>query len=85
LGASAEDFKRTIVRTNVVTKNSSWLAQKGYAKQLQTFFRALQESRSPEVTVRDGARATIGCLRLIESANNLTPCTIDLDKTLVPA
>jgi hypothetical protein len=47
---------------------------------VKSFFFALRESRPPVVTVRDGARATIGCLRMLESARDLTPCTIDLEK-----
>jgi predicted dehydrogenase len=82
LGASAEDFKRTTVRTNIVRRSSSWFAKKGYAEQLQAFFKAIAQSQPPAVTVRDGARATLGCLRMIEAANNLTPCAIDLDKAL---
>jgi len=32
--------------------------------------------------VRDGARATIGCLRMLESARDLEPKAIDLDAAL---
>src|SRR5207248_9709010 len=41
LGAFAEDFKRSEIRTNGVSKNSTWFAEKGYAGQLESFFRAL--------------------------------------------
>src|SRR5438445_4712847 len=79
LGACAEDFKRSTIRTSVVRKNSSWFAEKGYSAQMSSFFAALRESRPPDVTVRDGARATVACLRMIESARDLTPCAIDLE------
>jgi len=82
LGACAEDFKRSTIRTSVVRKNSSWFAEKGYSAQMSSFFAALRESRPPDVTVRDGARATVACLRMIESARDLTPCAIDLEKAL---
>ena len=36
----------------------------------------------PAVTVRDGARATVGCLRMLESARALAPRPIDLDAVL---
>ena len=80
LGASAEDFRRTKILTSIGHKTSSWFAEKGYAEQMKSFFFALRESRPPVVTVRDGARATIGCLRMLESARDLTPCAIDLEK-----
>jgi predicted dehydrogenase/threonine dehydrogenase-like Zn-dependent dehydrogenase len=82
LGAMAEDFRRITLRTSSVHKTSTWFPQKGYAAQMQGFFTALRESRPPEVTVRDGARATIGCLRMLDSARSLAPCTIDLNAAL---
>jgi predicted dehydrogenase len=82
LGAMAEDFRRITLRTSSVHKTSTWFPQKGYAAQMQGFFAALRESRPPEVTVRDGARATIGCLRMLDSARSLAPCTIDLNAAL---
>jgi predicted dehydrogenase/threonine dehydrogenase-like Zn-dependent dehydrogenase len=84
LGAIAEDFKQSIVKTSLVRKNSSWFAQKGYDAQLQSFFDAIRKSKSPEVTVRDGARATVACLRMLDSARNLAPCVIELDAILAP-
>jgi predicted dehydrogenase len=82
LGAVAEDFKQSIVKTNMVSKNSSWFAEKGYAAQMQAFFAAIRNSQVPDVTVRDGARATIGCLRMLDSARNQAPCPIELDAVL---
>lgn len=35
-----------------------------------------------EVTIRDGAQATNGCLRMLESPQSLLPCRIDLDGSL---
>lgn len=82
LGAVAEDFKQSIVRTSMVSKSSSWFAEKGYAAQMQSFFAAIRNSQAPDITVRDGARATIGCLRMLDSARNLAPCPIELDAIL---
>ena len=82
LGAMAEDFKQSVVKTNVISRNSSWFAEKGYAAQMQAFFAAIRKSQVPDVTVRDGARATIGCLRMLDSARNLAPCPIELDAVL---
>ena len=82
LGATAEDFKRITVRTSVARKTVTWFAEKGYEAQMQSFFGALKHSQPPTVTVRDGARATIACLRMLESARTLAPCPIDLDGVL---
>jgi len=56
---------------------------KGHAEQMHDFFVALRESRLPQVTVADGARATLACLKMLESARTGQPCTIDVD-TLRP-
>jgi hypothetical protein len=56
---------------------------KGHAEQMHDFFVALRESRLPQVTVVDGARATLACLKMLESARTGQPCTIDVD-TLRP-
>ena len=82
LGATAEDFKRVTVQTSVIQQSSTWFAKKGYSPQMLSFFAAIKESRAPEVSVRDGARATIACLRMLDSARNLAPCPIDLDEEL---
>lgn len=82
LGAMAEDFKQSVVKTNVISRNSTWFAEKGYAAQMQAFFAAIRKSQVPDVTVRDGARATIGCLRMLDSARNMAPFPIELDAVL---
>jgi predicted dehydrogenase/threonine dehydrogenase-like Zn-dependent dehydrogenase len=82
MGASAEDFKQVTVFTGTVRKRSSWFAEKGYREQMQAFFSSLQGGRSPDITVVDGARATIGCLRMLESARTLVPCRIDIQSVL---
>ncbi len=82
LGASSEDFKQFIVRTGVVRKNSSWFAEKGYETQMRAFFAALKNGMPPDITVRDGVRSTLGCLRMLQSARENTPCAIDLDDFL---
>jgi predicted dehydrogenase len=79
LGASAEDFKRLQIRTAVIQKRASLFAEKGYAEQMNDFFAAIQSGKPAAVDVRDGVRATLGCLKMLESARNLSPCVIDLD------
>ena len=76
---AAEDFKRLTSKTHMRRTRSRWLAEKGYAAQLDSFLRGIREGKEPEVTVLDGARATLGCLRMLESARILGPCAIDLN------
>ena len=84
MGITPEDFKRSTIRTSIVRKTSSWFAEKGYVAQMQSFFAAINESRSPDITVNDGARATIACLSMLDSARTQTPRTIALDAILAP-
>jgi predicted dehydrogenase/threonine dehydrogenase-like Zn-dependent dehydrogenase len=82
VAAVTEDFKHFTLKTNTRHTSSRRWAEKGYAAQMSAFIKGLQTGSRPEVTVRDGARATIGCLRMLESARVLQPCQIDLDAVL---
>jgi len=84
VGASAEDFKKLTTRTTVASTRSSFFAEKGYADQMKAFFASLEAGKPADVTVRDGIRATVGCLRMLDSAHNLAPCPIDLEAVLNP-
>ncbi|MGH7232100.1 MAG: bi-domain-containing oxidoreductase, partial [Nitrospiraceae bacterium] len=77
-----EDFKRLEIRMNHRRTRSQWWAEKGYAAQLQSFLSGIRHGKPPEITARDGARATIACLRMLESAQQHTPCEIALDQVL---
>jgi predicted dehydrogenase/threonine dehydrogenase-like Zn-dependent dehydrogenase len=77
MGATAEDFKRLTLRTNLVSKRSSWFGEKGYAEQMCAFFDAIRAGKAPPVTVDDGARATLVCLKLMESARTMSPRVLD--------
>jgi predicted dehydrogenase/threonine dehydrogenase-like Zn-dependent dehydrogenase len=81
-GAAAEDFKHSILQTGVVHKSSSWFARKGYEAQMRAFFTALQKGEPPTITVRDGVRATVACLRMLQSAREHAPSTIDIEDSL---
>jgi predicted dehydrogenase len=81
-GAVAEDFKRSIIRTGVVRKSSSWFAEKGYEAQMRNFFDALKQGRPPAVTARDGVRSTLGCLCMLQSARKRAPRAIDIEDFL---
>jgi len=78
LGASTEDFKRLSVATSVLRTRSRWFPDKGYGEQLRAFVEAIRSGRPPAVTVLDGARATLGCLRILESARQSAPCELNL-------
>jgi predicted dehydrogenase/threonine dehydrogenase-like Zn-dependent dehydrogenase len=82
LGATAEDFKQSVVRTGTVRKNSSWFAEKGYEAQMRAFFAALKQGQPPDITVRDGVRSTLGCLCMLQSAREHAPCPIDIEDFL---
>jgi predicted dehydrogenase/threonine dehydrogenase-like Zn-dependent dehydrogenase len=79
VGASAENFRESVVRAGVARKRSSWFAEKGYEAQMKAFFSALQKGQSAEITVRDGVRATLGCLRMLQSAREHTARSLDLE------
>jgi len=81
-GMVSEDFKRLGMHGSLRRTHKSMFAEKGYEAQLDSFFRALRKGEPADVTVRDGARATLGCLRLLESARTLTTQEIDLDAVL---
>lgn len=78
VGVFTEDFKRLEVCAGMRQRQSKFFAEKGYLTQMQSFMAGIREGKPPAVTVRDGARATIGCLRMLESARTLSPCSIDL-------
>jgi predicted dehydrogenase len=77
MAASSENFKQFAMKKNLVRNRKLWYAEKGYAAQMQSFFSRLRKRELPEVTVADGARATISCLRMLSSARELLPFTID--------
>lgn len=81
-GATAEDFKQSAIRTGTVRNTSSWFAEKGYEAQMRSFFAAIQQGKPPDITVRDGVRSTLSCLRMLQSAREQAPYTIDIEDFL---
>ena len=77
-----QDFKTVSVVSNRRRKQSTLWAQKGYQDQLASFFRSITKGESPEITVRDGARSTLVCVEMLNSAQTLTPQKIDLESLL---
>jgi predicted dehydrogenase len=85
VGASSEDFKRTTVRTVISRTSRRWFAAKGYEAQLKAFCAAVRSGEPPAVSVIDGARATLGCLRMLEAARTGLAVAIDLATVVPPA
>jgi predicted dehydrogenase len=77
LGAYTENFKRVSIQTGVRRGSKKLFAEKGYAAQLAGFFEGIQKGQPPAVTVVDGVRSTIGCLRMLDSARELRPFAIE--------
>ena len=82
LGMASEDFKKFTLQADRRSAKSAWFAEKGYAAQLRLFFESIREGKTPEVTVRGGARATIACLQMLEAARTLAPCEINWEAAL---
>jgi predicted dehydrogenase len=82
LGAAAEDFKRVSINGRTRRRKSFLFPKKGYEDQMKAFLSAIQQGTPAAVGVRDGSRATIGCLRMLQAARLEQTCAIDLDAAL---
>jgi predicted dehydrogenase/threonine dehydrogenase-like Zn-dependent dehydrogenase len=69
----SEDFKRYSIHTGGHRTGKSIWAEKGYASQLTDFFDRIRDGKPQQVTVEDGVRSTLGCLRMLDSARELRP------------
>ncbi len=85
VAAWTQDFKVFHNCSPLARTRTRWWAEKGYEEQMARFLRALQEGRAPEVTVLDGARATIGCLRMLAAARSRGTARMDLETVLARA
>ncbi len=79
LGGVTEDFKTLALHGASTRRRSKFFAEKGYARQWEAFVAALRSGQPAPVGVRDGSRATLGCLALLESASAATSVRIELD------
>lgn len=82
VGLRSEDFKRLVVKKKSRKASSKFFAAKGYDAQLASFVRSLKEGQETEITVRDGTRATLGCLLILESIQTGRPCEFNLDEAM---
>ena len=78
VGAMTENFRRLSVQRAMVHNHSRLWADKGYLQQMASFVGSLRQGHTPEVTAYDGARATVGCLVMLQSAREERSVSIDL-------
>lgn len=78
----SEDFKRIVIKKNKREARSKFFAAKGYQEQLESFVRSLRSGTETAVTAIDGARATLGCLLMLESVRTGEALEFNLDEIL---
>ncbi|MEC4888805.1 MAG: bi-domain-containing oxidoreductase [Nitrospira sp.] len=78
VGVSSEDFKQVTVKKSSRKSKKMMFADKGYVEQMKSFVGSLRSGKAPAVSVIDGARATIVCLLMIESARIRRTIEFDL-------
>lgn len=82
IGAFTSDFKRLEIAGSSRRIKSCWFPEKGLMAHMQSFIDGIRAGKAPDVTERDGARATMGCLAMIESARTRQPVELDLGRFL---
>lgn len=79
IGAMTENFKKLTIWGSLERSSSKFWGDKGYDVQLRDFFSAIDSGRQAQVTVVDGIRSTVGCLRMLESARERRPMPLSMD------
>lgn len=82
VGAVVDEFRRFEARGRVRRRRSRIWPDKGYRHLLENFVDAIRQGRPPAITARDGARATLVCLAMLEAARSEQPVSFDLDRIL---
>jgi predicted dehydrogenase len=82
LGVTSEDFKMLTVNTSQRSRKTRVFAQKGYEAQMNAFIEAIRRGTAGAVTVADGTRATVGCLRMLDAARTGQPQQIAWEQLL---
>jgi predicted dehydrogenase len=82
IAVSTENFTELKIKGDSVNAKTQRYGEKGYRPQMRAFIESLRSGEPAEVSVRDGARATIGCLRMLKSSQSGGPLAIDLDAVL---
>jgi predicted dehydrogenase/threonine dehydrogenase-like Zn-dependent dehydrogenase len=81
-GVTSDSFRSIEVYESSTKRQKSFFADKGYENQMKSFLKSIQEGSEHPVGVLDGMRATLCCLKMLESARIGEPCSIDL-KSLI--
>ncbi|MBY0374904.1 MAG: bi-domain-containing oxidoreductase [Bryobacteraceae bacterium] len=82
LGLISEDFKYLSLRETLARNRRRFWAHKGYREQLAAFVHAIRTNGPQPVTARDGARASIVCLQMLESCRTQQPVRTDWERAL---
>jgi predicted dehydrogenase/threonine dehydrogenase-like Zn-dependent dehydrogenase len=82
IGVTSEDFKQLTVNTSQRSRKSRFFAQKGYEAQMNAFIDAIRFGKPGAVTIVDGTRATVACLRMLDAARTRQPQTIEWEHLL---
>lgn len=82
VGLATEDFKTLTVKKKARKRSSKFFADKGYDEQLASFVESVRSGTETAITVRDGIRATLGCLLMLRSAATGETQRFDLDEAL---
>ena len=82
VGAFTADFKQLTLAGSTRRTRSRWFAEKGLAEHMRSFVDGIRQGKPPEVNVVDGARSTLACLAMLESARTQLPCAIDVAAVL---
>jgi predicted dehydrogenase/threonine dehydrogenase-like Zn-dependent dehydrogenase len=80
ISAMTTDFKRLRMASGLIRRKSRLWADKGYAEEMNSFISSIRRGEIPVVTVRDGIRSTIACLRMLDSARETKPFKIDFSR-----
>jgi predicted dehydrogenase len=82
VGVITENFKKLAINGATSRKEGRFFANKGYDPQMRSFLSALTGGRPHPVTVVDGIRSTLGCLRMLDAARTGEQCGINLASLL---
>ncbi|HUS05403.1 MAG TPA: bi-domain-containing oxidoreductase [Bryobacteraceae bacterium] len=82
MGAFTENFKEYVSKTGTQHRQKTMWAEKGYNDQLSAFIGSLRDGKAPAVTVLDGIRSTLGCLRMLDSARESAVFDLNLSEFL---
>ena len=75
-------FKELTIHGSILSNKRHLFPQRGYDCQMAAFLGSILDDKPQKVTVRDGSRSTIACVKMLESAKSGQPCAIDLDQLL---